>query len=147
MKSITFIILGQPKGKQRPKVTVQGSYAHAYTPKETANYENYVRVMYQINKDRVFLEGAIKAEITAYFPIPKSTSKKNRALMLAGIVKYTKKVDCDNLAKIVLDSLNGIAYKDDAQVYELFVKKLYGEKPRVVVTLTETDEQAAQIQL
>lgn len=147
MKSITFIIPGQPKGKQRPKVTVQGSYAHAYTPKETANYENYVRVMYQINKDRVFLEGAIKAEITAYFPIPKSTSKKNRALMLAGIVKYTKKVDCDNLAKIVLDSLNGIAYKDDAQVYELFVKKLYDEKPRVVVTLTETDEQAAQIQL
>lgn len=147
MKSITFIIPGQPKGKQRPKVTVQGSYAHAYTPKETANYENYVRVMYQINKDRVFLEGAIKAEITAYFPIPKSTGKKNRALMLAGIVKYTKKVDCDNLAKIVLDSLNGIAYKDDAQVYELFVKKLYDEKPRVVVTLTETDEQAAQIQL
>lgn len=147
MKSITFTIPGQPKGKQRPKVTVQGSYAHAYTPKETTNYENYVKVMYQINKDRVFLEGAIKAEITAYFPIPKSTSKKNRALMLAGIVKYTKKVDCDNLAKIVLDSLNGIAYKDDAQVYELSVRKLYDEKPRVVVTLTEAGEQAAQIQL
>lgn len=140
MKSVTFTVPGQPKGKQRPKVTVQGNFAHAYTPKETTNYENYVKVMFQICKDRVFLEGPIDAEITAYFPVPKSTSKKNRELMLDGYIKYTKKVDCDNLAKIVLDSLNGIAYKDDAQVYKLLVKKLYGEEPKVVITLTEVSE-------
>lgn len=140
MKSITFTIPGQPKGKQRPRITVQGNYAHAYTPKETTSYENYVKVMYQINKNKVFLEGAIRAEITAYFPIPKSTSKKNRALMLAGIVKYTKKIDCDNLAKIILDSLNGIAYKDDSQVSDLSVSKLYGDEPRVEVTLYEINE-------
>lgn len=88
----------------------------------------------------MFLDGAIRADIVAFFPIPKSTSKKNKALMLAGEIKYTKKVDCDNLAKIVLDSLNGIAYKDDAQVYELSVKKLYAEEPKVVVTLTEVGD-------
>ncbi len=140
MKSVTFTIPGQPKGKMRPKVTVQGGYAHAYTPKETTNYESYVKVMYQICKDKAFLEGAISADIVAYFPIPKSTSKKSRALMLAGEIKYTKKVDCDNLAKIVLDSLNGIAYKDDAQIFELSVKKLYADEPRVVVTLTEVGD-------
>lgn len=137
MRRITFTVPGQPKGKQRPKVTMQGNFAHAYTPKETTNYENYVKVMFQICKDKAFLDGAIRAEIIAYFPIPKSTSKKSRALMLSGDIKYTKKIDCDNLAKIVLDSLNGIAYKDDAQVYELSVKKLYSEEPKVVVTLTE----------
>ena len=140
MKSVTFTIPGQPKGKMRPKVTVQGGYAHAYTPKETTNDESYVKVMYQICKDKAFLEGAIRADIVAYFPIPKSTSKKSRALMLAGEIKYTKKVDCDNLAKIVLDSLNGIAYKDDAQIFELSVKKLYADEPRVVVTLTEVGD-------
>lgn len=139
MKSVTFTIPGQPKGKMRPKVTMQCGFAHAYTPKETATYENYVRVIYQICKDKTFLEGAIQAEIVAFFPIPKSTSKKNRALMLAGEIKHTKKVDCDNLAKIVLDSLNGIAYKDDAQIYELSVKKLYADEPKVVVTLTEVN--------
>lgn len=137
MRRITFTVPGQPKGKQRPKVTMQGNFAHAYTPKETTNYENYVKVMFQICKDKAFLDGAIRAEIIAYFPIPKSTSKKSRELMLSGDIKYTKKIDCDNLAKIVLDSLNGIAYKDDAQVYELSVKKLYSEEPKVVVTLTE----------
>lgn len=140
MKSVTFTIPGQPKGKMRPKVTMQGGFAHAYTPKETTSYENYVRVMYQICKNKMFLDGAIRADIVAFFPIPKSTSKKNKALMLAGEIKYTKKVDCDNLAKIVLDSLNGIAYKDDAQVYELSVKKLYAEEPKVVVTLTEVGD-------
>lgn len=48
MKSFTFTIPGQPKGKMRPKVTMQGGFTHAYTPKETTSYENYVRVMYQI---------------------------------------------------------------------------------------------------
>ena len=52
-------------------------------------------------------------------------------------VEYTHKLDCDNLAKIILDSLNDIAYKDDAQVSRLTVRKLYSERPRVEVTLTE----------
>lgn len=40
-----------------------------------------------------------------------------------------KKPDVDNLAKIVLDSLNKIAYDDDAQVCRLLVEKRYG-RPR-----------------
>lgn len=137
MKSVEFVIPGIPKGKQRPKVTVQGNYAHAYTPKETVNYENYVKLMYQTSKERSHLEGAIGAVILAIFPIPKSTSKKNIALMRDGKIRHTKKIDCDNLAKIILDSLNGIAYKDDAQVCELLVTKYYGDEPRVEVKLYE----------
>ena len=33
----------------------------------------------------------------------------------------------DNIAKIILDSLNGIAYKDDSQIIELTVLKMYTE--------------------
>ena len=140
MKTVEFDIPGIPKGKQRPKVTVQGNYAHAYTPKETVNYENYVKLMYQMCRDRKFLEGAIGAVIRAIFPIPKSTSKKNMELMREGKIRHTKKIDCDNLAKIILDSLNGIAYKDDAQVCELSVCKYYGDEPRVEVRLYEINE-------
>ena len=53
---------------------------------------------------------------------------------------HTKKIDCDNLAKIILDSLNGIAYKDDAQVCELLVSKYYGDEPRVEVKLYEINQ-------
>ena len=37
---------------------------------------------------------------------------------------YLNSPDIDNLAKFVLDSLNGIAYKDDCQVVKLVVYKL-----------------------
>ena len=57
--------------------------------------------------------------------------------MLAGEVRYTKKIDADNLAKSILDALNGLAYDDDAQVCMLVVKKLYAEVERVEVILKE----------
>ena len=40
-----------------------------------------------------------------------------------GIDYPMKKPDADNIAKIVLDSLNKIAYEDDKQVVELTVIK------------------------
>ena len=86
------------------------------------------------------LEGPIRAELIGYFPIPSSTSKKRAKMMEEGKIRYTKKIDCDNLAKIVLDALNNIAYKDDAQVCELVVVKKYGTEPKVSVRLTEIEE-------
>lgn len=140
MKTITLELPGEPKGKQRPRVTMRGGFATAYTPKETVNYETYVKTCYIQQNRHEMLEGSIKAEIKAYFSIPKSTSKKKHKLMADGEIKNTKKPDCDNIAKIILDSLNGIAYHDDSQICELSVEKLYGEQPRVVLTLSELEE-------
>ena len=84
------------------------------------------------------MEGAVRAEITAYYGIPKSASKRTRADMLSRYIRPAKKPDLDNVAKIVLDSLNGLAYKDDAAVVELVVDKFYSERPRVEVRLEET---------
>lgn len=49
-----------------------------------------------------------------------------------------KKPDSDNIAKIVLDSLNKIAFDDDAQVVELtVVKKWTEEQERIEFELEE----------
>lgn len=140
MKTITLELPGEPKGKQRPRVTMRGGFATAYTPKETVNYETYVKTCYIQQNRHEMLEGPIRAEVKAYFSIPKSTSQKRRKLMVDGEIKNTKKPDCDNVAKIILDSLNGIAYHDDSQICELTVEKLYGEQPRVVLTLSKLEE-------
>ena len=134
---IQFEVLGQPKGKGRPRMARNG---HVFTPKDTVMYENLVKTMYTAQVGNKFLEGAIKAEIIGYFAIPKSTSKKKKAEMLEGKIEYTHKIDCDNLAKVILDSLNHIAYHDDSQVTQLYVCKKYAEEPKVVVTLTELEK-------
>ena len=53
---------------------------------------------------------------------------------------YDKKPDVDNIAKAVLDALNGIAYDDDKQITSLVIDKKYGE-PRIDVSMGELNEQ------
>lgn len=135
---IKFEILGQPVAKQRPRVTRSGI---AYTPSKTVNYETLVKYTYQsLYPHRELILGRIEATITAVFPIPKSYSKKKTEELLNGRNNYDKKPDCDNLAKIILDSLNGIAYKDDSQVTVLHINKEYGTQPKVIVCLKEIEK-------
>lgn len=135
---VKFTILGEPMGKERPRFRRVGNYVQTYTPTKTKNYETKVRdSYYRDNMNVRHLTGAIEAEIYGVFPIPVSTSKKLRAKMESGEEPYTKKVDADNLAKIVLDALNGVAYEDDKQITKLTVTKVYGNDPRVEVTLRE----------
>lgn len=136
---VRFVILGEPKGKQRPRVVSKNGFSRAYTPKQTVMYENLVRYAYQEQVGAVKLEPPIEARIKAVFPVPKSTSKKKKALMLDGKILYTKKSDCDNIAKSILDSCNQIAYNDDSGIARLYVEKVYGENPRVEVELEEIE--------
>jgi len=133
---ISFEIEGEPVGKGRPKFSSRGGFARAYTPKKTIDYEKKVKECY-LDQIGTKFEGALQVKITAFCPIPKSTSKKNRAKMLAGEIKCTKKPDIDNIAKIILDALNGVAYEDDKQVISIEVNKMYGEVPKVAVSLLE----------
>jgi len=58
-------------------------------------------------------------------------------MMLDNKIYPTIKPDTDNIAKSILDSLNGIAYKDDKQVVMLTVEKRYDEIPSVSVWISE----------
>ena len=136
-KEVSFTVPGKPFGKQRPRMSRRGKFVTTYTPKETVEYENLVKLSYYNSAGNTKLKGAIKANIKGVFPIPSTTSNKQKEKMISGEVKYTKKIDCDNMAKCVLDALNNIAYDDDSQIYELSVTKEYGENPRVEITLKE----------
>ena len=137
---VSFTIPGKPFGKQRPRVVSRGGFARAYTPKETVNYENLVKISYNVENGSKKLENTIEAEIKAYYPIPKSVSKKLYTDMETETYPVDKKPDCDNIAKAVLDSLNNIAYNDDSQIYKLTVEKYYSANSRVEVTLKTPKE-------
>ena len=118
-----IIIEGKIKGKARPRFNTRTG--HAITPKDTVQYENWVKMCYKEQQATKYLEGPIRALIVAYYKIPKSYTKKRVEAIRRGEEYPTKKPDLDNIAKIVLDSLNKIAYDDDAQIVELTVLKRY----------------------
>ena len=72
-------------------------------------------------------------------PIPKSASKKAKIAMESGVTAHIKKPDIDNMAKTVLDALNGLAYVDDSQIYSLTLYKTYSERPGIYLKITESE--------
>lgn len=123
-------------GKSRPRMnTITG---RAYTPTKTKNYEYLVRQIFCFKYPHFEpFENRVTVKITAYFEIPKSTSKKKEEEMLENIISPTKKPDIDNIVKIVLDALNKFAYKDDSQITKLEVEKKYSKTPKTIVEIQE----------
>jgi Holliday junction resolvase RusA-like endonuclease len=52
-------------------------------------------------------------------------------------VVLTVKPDADNILKLGLDALNGVAYADDKQVISCECIKAYAETPQMVITVSE----------
>lgn len=133
-----FEIKEKAIGKQRPRYSsITGKM---YTPTKTSTFEGKVKWAFK-SKYNVATELStkpFKAKITAIFEPAKSLSKKKKEELLYK-VDYTKKPDADNIAKIILDSLNGLAYKDDSQVSALLVLKDYGKENKILVELEEIE--------
>ena len=129
----TITIPGLPVAKGRPRFTRSG---HTYTPDKTRQYEALVRSCFDTQCGAPFApEQPVFVMICAYFSIPKSYPKYQR-LALDGAF-HLKKPDADNVAKSVLDALNGHAYPDDSAVQIAGVYKIYtNASPRVEVILS-----------
>ncbi|MFQ6845614.1 MAG: RusA family crossover junction endodeoxyribonuclease [Oliverpabstia sp.] len=145
MKVVKFTVYGEPKAKGRPRVSVRKSadgektFARAYTPKNTVMYENQVKAEYGVQCDNFRFpdEAMLDVRIFAFYGIPKSVSKKKRQEMIEGKIRPVKKPDFDNIAKVICDSLNGIAYRDDAMIVDGMFRKYYSEQPRVEVKIIQ----------
>ena len=106
--AVEFVLLvpPQPKGRHR---TGRG---HTYTPAKTVAYEAAVKA--------AWLRACPEAP-------PWDLASWMRADIVFVVARMSQ--DVDNLAKAVLDALNGAAYKDDSQVIELNVRKEPGSWP------------------
>lgn len=131
-----FEMIGDIVGKARPRMNTRTG--RAYTPTNTKLYEYSLRQWF-IREYPYFkpIESRVKVSIIAYFDIPKSTSKKKEAEMLAGNISPTKKPDADNIIKIILDAMNKFAFKDDTQVTKLEIEKKYDKTPRIYIKIEE----------
>lgn len=144
-KKVGFTVMGEPTGKGRPRFVARynpqtgRAFGQAHTPEKTIVYENLVKMEYleQTGRFRFPDDAMLAMRIAAYYGIPKSASKKKRSMMIDGLIRPTKKPDMDNVMKIIADSLNQIAYKDDTQVVDCCCRKFYAEKPCVIVEIEQ----------
>lgn len=105
----------EPAAKARPRMTRQG---HTYTPSGTMKAE--ARIQQQVSEayGRLPYDGPLQVSITVWLQKPKSKPKTRPC-------RPTGRPDVDNYAKLVLDALNGILWRDDSLVCRLFTEKVY----------------------
>ena len=131
-----FEVLGEIVGKERPRVNM---YTYrVYTPNKTKDYEFLVQQYFRMQYPKYeTLKGRISINIIAYLKIPKSTSKTKIQEMLENKISPTKKPDVDNIAKSILDAMNGLVFEDDNQVSKISVEKRFALEEKAVIEVEE----------
>ena len=104
---LEFFVSGPPCPKQRPRLAKKV----VFTPAKTKVYEKLIRLA-------CLAEAKAKQWRADAKPVRVSLELSVKSLA-------SMRADIDNLAKSVLDGMNGIAYIDDNQVVELHAHKFY----------------------
>lgn len=139
LETLSFVIPGPPKGKGRPRFARQAGIA--FTPKDTVMYENLVKNYFRVSyPDWVPTDKPIMIYIEAGYPIPKSMPKGKQERARDQRLSPAKTPDWENIGKIISDALNQLAYKDDRQIVDGRVRKVYTEAPETAVVIKVMDE-------
>lgn len=109
----TAFHVGEVMGAPRPRFTKTG---RTYMPEKYAAHKETIASAYR-TAGGAALDGPVSVAIDVARRLPKSRPKRVEE------EPDTFKPDVDNVAKSVLDALNGVAYADDKQVVDLRVTK------------------------
>lgn len=132
---------GPPVAWARTRVNIAGRSRKFFTPKDQRDYASALQwEAKSAMKGRALLTGALSINVTARLPIPPSWTKKKQEAARAGSILPTSKPDYDNFAKLAGDALNCIVYRDDAQICDGRVVKVYATNPSLRIEIAELVE-------
>jgi Holliday junction resolvase RusA-like endonuclease len=139
MDRLIFFVEGDPVPKGRGRIMSSGNKRWNVTPAKTRLYEAAVRETAElamavraprdgdIGSPQPYA-GPLYARLTFHLPRPKTATR----------MWPFGRPDLDNLAKAVLDGLNGVVFHDDAQVCCMDLAKHYAvDRVGVQVEITE----------
>lgn len=133
---------GKPVGKQRPKFN--RSTGVAYTPRATTIFESALKIKAQKEVEDAKgkpIDKACMVSILVNKRVPPSWSKKKKEEYVEKHYPVLTKPDLDNIAKSVLDALNGVFYTDDRYVASLSINKAYSDIDSISVVCSEWGEE------
>ena len=131
---ISFYIEGEVMGMPRPRSTIINNHIRVYETSKSKKHKEQISMAYRIAAGSLhpslpqLKEGTgYKVRIIICKLPPKSFSKKKTEAALAGKIQPTVKPDVDNVAKTILDALNGVAWRDDSEITSLIIMKTYAK--------------------
>lgn len=138
----TFIYHGIPKAQGRPRFSRRGKFVVTYDPKDSRQYKNNIAA--QIVQQNPVLIGKnvpVMMHLLFVLPRPKNHYRANGEVKERCLhIKHTGRPDLDNMEKALKDALKGIVWHDDSQVFSVVKSKIYGEKPKVEITVTSEEK-------
>lgn len=125
---------GIPMAKARARTVRRGTFVHTYDPQESAKQTIKNEIEAQISAYLCHTttlpcfgkDIALAVAFCFFMPYPKDANQWIEAY-------HIKKPDLDNLEKLYLDCMNGIAYHDDSQIAEINSTKIFSDKPRTEI--------------
>lgn len=145
MTHLAFSVPCDPRGKGRPRATTRGGFASLYTDAQTRKYEAMIKAAAVDAMDgRAPLEGPLTVALRFRYAVPPSFTKRRRAAVLALQEPYFGAFDADNLAKSVLDAMNGVVFVDDRQVLDLMAMKRPWDRAGVDIDIRPFESEAGQ---
>lgn len=103
-----FVVEGEPVSKARARFTKRGSKVVSYTPEKTKTGERRMALAYR--------QSSIQKA-------PSATETYGVSAIFFNGTRQRR--DVDNMLKLILDGLNGVAWADDTQVLEVSGRKEY----------------------
>lgn len=119
---ISFTVPGDPKPKERPR---SGKYGNFYKPGKTRTYEAIVAAYY----------------IEKY---GKKSFFKDKEKIFMDIQMYHKnhsRPDPNNIARLVADALEKVAYDNDKYICQTFEYHIDKENPRLEISMMQDEHE------
>lgn len=130
---ISFDLYGDPTPQKRARHSRINGRIRTFNPQKSEREQIQWQIKSQFKEDPFTIPLAL--DMIFLMPIPESSSGIKKKQMANGLIAHTKKPDLDNLAKFILDAMNNLVFKDDSQVIEIRMKKIYSSKPGTVVRI------------
>lgn len=143
-QTLTIHYSGKVVAKERPRM----AGGRTYTPPKTVAFERSVAVAGRAAMEQAKLSRfahPIIAHLRIMEATPQSWGVVDKALAMAGVICPSQN-DMDNQIKAIFDGLNGVVYKDDSQLTQLFAIREYGPAAGFVLNISPAGVTAAEVE-
>lgn len=140
MPSVSFMV-PEVRGQGRPRACVRAGHASVYKADADRAFEASLRRAFEAARRLAGLPeepagGEVSVAVRCSSPKARGPRGSEQP--------FVQRPDADNVAKSVLDALNGVAWRDDSQVTDLWVRKMRrradsGRRTEVEVSWGEVD--------